>query len=93
MKESKKVTIEQLTREHGEPPPTVQAILANYRSNVEFKFPKGWVIEVLKSHGEEAAYAVGEYAGLKRNSVTGWIWELHHKPQSITSRIYGYMGK
>jgi hypothetical protein len=92
-KKSKMVTIENLTREHGDPSPVVKAILANYRSNVEFKHRKALVIDVFKTQGEDAAYAVAVYVGLERGSVMGWIWELHHKPESITSRIYGYMGQ
>jgi hypothetical protein len=92
MKKAKMVTIEQLTHHHGEPPPDVKAIFTNYRSNVEFEFRKGLVIDVLKTHHEDAAYAVADYLDIKRSSVARWIWELHHKPESITSRKYGYMG-
>ena len=69
MKKTKTITIEQLAREHGEPSADVKAILANYRSNVEFKFRKGLVIDVLKTHGEDAAYAVADYVGLECISV------------------------
>jgi hypothetical protein len=42
MKKMKKVSIEQLIREHGEPSPAVKAILANYRSNVSSNTEKDW---------------------------------------------------
>jgi len=49
MKKAKMITVEQLARDHGEPSQVVKAILANYRSNVKFKFRKGLVIDVLKT--------------------------------------------